>query len=564
MLEELTFGFPVLSFLLFMPLLGAVLLWLLDDEDLIKNAALGISVLELILAGIMLLRFKPLTAAMQFSERVPWIPPLGISYHLAVDGISVLFVALTALLTALIVLYSWDTVRHQVKSYFMALLAFETTLIGIFVSIDLIVFFVFWELMLIPSYFLIKLWGGGVDRQYAALKYVLYTLLGSVFMLVGIVLLNLNYHAWAATHHIEPPYSFDLLQLMTVPIPLQQQLLIFWLIFLGLAFKAPIFPFHTWLPDALVEGPIGVAVVLSGVKLGTYGFMRFSLPLLPDASKNETVVTVIMTVALAAIVYGAIIALIQPDLRRLLAFSSISHLGFVVLGIFALNFQGLQGSLLTMINLGFSTAGLFFLAGFLYARRYSTRMTAFGGLAKKVPLLATFFLIIGLASIGLPGTNGFIGEFLILLGAFKAHWIYGAIGVTGVIFGAAYFLWYYERAMFGPLAQGVQALVDLTSREKVIGISLAIMIFWIGLYPAPFLDMMNGSIAALVQRLERGATVAAMKLDEGAERLGCPSCSRSADKFTRLPQARQDVLFPEQNVLVGKGPSRRVWAGRVE
>jgi len=416
---------------------------------------------------------------------------------------------LTALLTVLIVLYSWDTVRHQAKAYFMALLAFESATLGIFLSIDLILFFVFWELMLIPSYFLIKLWGPGVERHYAALKYVLYTLLGSVFMLVGIILLDLNYHDWAVIHHVDPPYTFDLLELLTVPIPLNQQLLIFWLVFLGLAFKAPLFPFHTWLPDALLEGPIGVAVMLAGIKLGTYGFIRFSLPLLPEASRSETVVAVLMTLAVAAIIYGAIIALIQPDLRRLLAYSSISHLGFVVLGLFALNFQGLQGSLLTMINLGFSTAGLFFLAGFLYARRYTTRLAAFGGLARRVPLLATFFLIIGLASIGLPGTNGFVGEFLILLGAFKANWIYAAVAVTGVIFGAAYFLWYYERAMFGPLVEGVQSLADLNAREKLICVALCVMIFWIGLYPAPFLNMMNPSIQAVVDRLERKPAVAA-------------------------------------------------------
>jgi NADH-quinone oxidoreductase subunit M len=509
MLEELTFGFPILSFVLFFPLVGALIIWLLEDEDLIKNAALGIAALELVLAGNVLLHFQPGTAAMQFSEKVPWIPPLGISYHLAVDGISVLFVGLTALLTVLIVLYSWDTVRHQSKAYFMALLAFESATLGIFLAIDLILFFVFWELMLIPSYFLIKLWGPGVERHYAALKYVLYTLLGSVFMLVGIILLDLNYHDWAVIHHVDPPYTFDLLDLLTVPIPLNQQLLIFWLMFLGLAFKAPLFPFHTWLPDALMEGPIGVAVMLAGIKLGTYGFIRFSLPLLPEASRSEIVVAVLMTLAVAAIIYGAIIALVQPDLRRLLAYSSISHLGFVVLGLFALNFQGLQGSLLTMINLGFSTAGLFFLAGFLYARRYTTRLAAFGGLARRVPLLATFFLIIGLASIGLPGTNGFVGEFLILLGAFKANWIYAAVAVTGVIFGAAYFLWYYERAMFGPLVEGVQSLTDLNAREKVICVALSVMIFWIGLYPAPFLEMMNPSIQAVVDRLDRKPAVAA-------------------------------------------------------
>lgn len=536
MLQELTFGFPILSLILFLPFLGAILLALLEEEDLIKNAALGIALLELVLTVIVLLRFVPESAAMQFSERLAWIPPLGISYHLGLDGISVLFVGLTAFLTVLVVLYSWDTVRHQTKLYFVTLLALETTMMGIFVALDLILFFVFWELMLIPSYFLIKLWGGGAERQYAGLKYVLYTLLGSVFMLVGIVLLDLNYHEWAVVHHIEPAYSFDFLQLLTIPIPVEKQVLIFWLIFMGLAFKAPMFPFHTWLPDALLEGPIGMAVFLAGIKLGTYGFIRFSLPLLPDASKSQGVAATMMTLALLAIIYGAIVALIQPDFRRLLAFSSISHLGFVVAGLFALNYQGLQGSLLTMINLGFSTAGLFFLAGFLYTRRHSTQLAAFGGLAKKVPLLATYLLIVGLASIGLPGTNGFVGEFLILLGAFQAHWMYGAVAVTGVVFGAAYFLWYYERAMLGPLAQAAgQAIADLNLREQAIAVSLSVMIFWIGLYPSPFLKMMNGSIQALVERLERGG-VAEQSLGVRGEALGAadsPSHS-SAPHVSRL------------------------------
>ncbi|TLY39983.1 MAG: NADH-quinone oxidoreductase subunit M [Nitrospirae bacterium] len=476
MFEELTFGFPILSQLLFLPLAGALVLWLLEEEDLIKNATLAVAAVELFLAMILLVRFVPDSAAMQFAERLQWIPPLGISYHLAVDGISVLFVGLTAF------------------------------------------------------------------RQYAALKYVLYTLLGSVFMLVGFVLLNLNYHDWALSHRVEPSYSFDFLQLLTTPISGDRQVMIFWLIFLGLAFKAPIFPFHTWLPDALMEGPIGMAVVLAGIKLGTYGFLRFSLPLLPEASKSKGVVTVVVTLALIAIVYGAIVALIQPDLRRLLAFSSISHLGFCVLGVFALNFQGLQGSLLTMINLGFTTAGLFFLAGFLYLRRHSTNLSAFGGLARKVPLLATFLLIIGLASIGLPGTNGFVGEFLVLLGAFQAHWLYGSVGVLGVIFGAAYFLWYYERAMFGPLTKGAtQAIADLNGRELIIAVSLCVMIFWIGLYPAPFLRIMNGSIQALVERLERGsgAAVAEMELDKKTDQPDCPSCSRSAHDQNVLARRAQ-------------------------
>ena len=503
MLEELQFGFPILTFLTFFPLLGALIIWAVKDQDLIKKSALGVAVIEFFVSVLLLLQFVPETAAMQFSERYQWIPPLGISYHMAVDGISILFVGLNAFLTVLLILYAWDTVKDRHKAFFMSVLALETTIMGIFVSIDLILFFVFWELMLIPSYFLIKLWGTGPERQYAALKYVLYTLLGSVFMLVGFALLNINYH------EVRHAYSFDLLELLAVPVPVNQQILIFWLIFMGLAFKTPVFPFHSWFPDALVQGPIPMSVMLAGIKMGTYGFLRFSFPLLPEASQDQTVVTIVMVLGLAAIVYGAIVAIIQPDFRRLLVFSSISHLGFVVIGLFALNFQGLQGSLIHMINLGFTTAGLFFLAGFVYERLGNTDITQCGGLARKTPLLATFFLIIGLAFIGLPGTNGFIGEFLILLGAFQAYWVYGAIAVTGVIFAAAYFLWYYERAIFGPLKEGLPAtLKDLNTREWGIGIALSVMIFWIGLYPSPFLRMMNGSVQAVVERLNHG-TVAA-------------------------------------------------------
>ena len=503
MQEELLFGFPILSFLTFFPLMGALVVWGLKDYQLVRKATLGIAGVEMAVAALMLMLFVPDTAAMQFSERHEWIPFLGISYHLAVDGISVLFLGLTAFLTVLLVLYSWDSVTLKPKAFFMCILALETTFMGIFASIDLIVFFVFWELMLIPSYFLIKLWGPGEESHDAALKYVLYTLLGSVFMLVGFCLLSLNYF------EAKQVYSFDFIDLLSVPISLGDQLLIFWLIFLGLAFKAPVFPFHSWFPDALVQGPIPMSVMFAGIKMGTYGFLRFSMPLLPDASRNETVVAILMTLGLAAIVYGAIVAIIEPDFRRLLVFSSISHLGFVVIGLFALNFQGIQGSLITMLNLGFSTAGLFFLAGFMYERLGHTDVRQCTGLAKKMPLLATFLLIIGMASIGLPGTNGFIGEFLILLGVFQAWWVYGTIAVTGVIFAAVYFLWFYERAIFGPLKESLPAVIpDLNTREWAIGVALSVMIFWIGLYPSPFLRMVNGSVQAVVDRLEPGMATA--------------------------------------------------------
>ena len=498
-------GFPILTVLTFLPVGGAVVIWLFQkDQDLVQRLALAVAGLEFFISVLLVWHFIPQSASIQFAERAAWIPAIGVGYHLGVDGISVLFIPLTALLTVLILLYSWDTQRFLFKPFVMAILGLESTMIGVFASLDLILFFVFWELMLLPSYFLIKLWGLGPQRQYAALKYVLYTLSGSVLMLVGIVLLNLNFHADAVTHHTLPLYSFDFLDLLAVRVPPEQQTLIFFLLFFGFAFKAPIVPFHTWLPTALTEGPFVMSVILAGVKLGTYGFIRFSLPLLPEASREW--LWVMAALGLIAIIYGAFIALVQSDFRRLLAFSSISHLGFVMLGLFALNFQGLQGSLLQMINLGFTTAGLFFMAGFLYDRTGSSELSAYGGLASRVPLLSSFVLVLGLASIGLPGTNGFVGEFLILLGAFQRHWILAVIGVLGVILGAGYFLWYYERAFFGPLAVGaLKPLQDLRPREWMIAATLCVMIFWIGLYPAPFLNIINGSVQTLVVRLEGGS-----------------------------------------------------------
>jgi NADH-quinone oxidoreductase subunit M len=510
-------GFPILTVLWLLPLVGAVIIWVFEqDRDLIRKTALGFAGLELFLSLLLMLYFTPHSADMQFSERTSWVPAIGMGYHVGVDGINLLFIPLTTFLTVLMVLYSWDFDEVLIKPFFMALLALEATLVGVFAALDLILFFVFWELMLVPSYFLIKLWGVGPQRQYAALKFVLYTLSGSVLMLVGIVLLNLNFHADAMARGAGSQYSFDFLDLLSVPVPVSQQSLIFFLLFFGFAFKAPVFPFHTWLPTALVEGPFVMGVVLAGVKLGTYGFIRFSLPLLPEASTEW--MWLMAVVGLAAIIYGALIALMQSDFRRLLAFSSISHLGFVMLGLFALTYQGIQGSLLQMINLGFSTAGLFFMAGFLYNRTGSGDLSAYGGLARPLPLLSMFVLILGLASIGLPGTNGFVGEFLILLGAFQAHWLLAAVGVLGVILGAAYFLWYYERAFFGPFASAAaKPYHDLQPREWGIAVALSVMVLWIGLYPAPFLNRINASVQQLTERLEQGS-VGDMDRAEGRAR----------------------------------------------
>ncbi|MBQ27974.1 MAG: hypothetical protein CMH81_07545 [Nitrospiraceae bacterium] len=515
MLEEIfaatQIGFPVLSVLVFLPLIGAMLVWMLkSDEFLIRITGIAITGIELLLTVWLLVTFKSHTAAMQFVEQADWIPAIGISYHIGIDGISVLFVGVTALLSLLTMLFSWDLAIEKVKGYVMALLALQATIMGILVSLDLVLFFVFWELMLIPSYFLIKLWGTGKLKEHAALQYVLYTLTGSMLMLVGIIILDLNYQEVALAQGIQPTHSFDFLALLTVPMSEGKQLLVFLLLFFGFASKAPIFPLHTWLANTLASGPIAISVALAGIKLGTYGFLRFSIPLLPDASRALLIPLSIL--ALVGIIYGAFVALAQSDLRRLLAFSSISHLGFVLLGLFTLNFHGLQGGLLQMINLAFTTTGLFFIAGFLYSRGLQDDLTRYGGLVTPMPALAGFFLVIGLASVGFPGTNGFVGEFLILLGAFKVHWAFGAIGVLGVILGLAYIMWYYERAMLAPPQETVikndlkgerpvSTLRDLNPREWVIALSLTIMIFWIGLYPAPFFEMMDASVQAVVDRV---------------------------------------------------------------
>jgi NADH-quinone oxidoreductase subunit M len=511
MLEEIVAsqqaGYPILTVLTFLPILAAIIVWRLSDNNQIKKIGLGTTALVFLLSLQLYFSFVPGTAAVQFAENVSWIAPLGIQYHLGVDGISVFFVILTALLGFLIMLYSLDEVNQKLRTYVLCILSLEGIVIGIFSALDLVLFFFFWEIMLIPSYFLIKVWGSG-QKEYAAFKYIVYNLTSSVLMLVGIAILFLNYHDYAVIHDLYPIYSTDLNRMLAVPLELEKQIWVFILFFFGFAVKTPMVPFHTWLPDALFSGPIAASVVLAGIKLGTYGFLRFSLPLAPEAS--QMFVPLMMALGLIGILYGGVIALMQSDLKRMMAYSSIGHLGFVVVGLFALNFRGLQGSLIQMLNLGITTAGLFFIIGFLMNRRLPTEIKRLGGLARPLPVLATVTLIVALASIGLPGTNGFIGEFLILLGAFEAYWLYAAIGVIGIILGAAYMLWMYEQAIFGKSALGgdeekSKGLKDFNLREWVVGTVLVVLIFWVGIYPAPFLNVMNGSIDGLVQRLQQGA-----------------------------------------------------------
>ncbi|CAN5640511.1 NADH-quinone oxidoreductase subunit M [soil metagenome] len=496
-------GFPILTTLIVLPLLWALLLILIRDDRLLRGTALAGALVQLGLALIMVYYFVPGIPDIQFAEQLAWMPALGSSYHVGVDGISVLFVPLTCFLTVLLMLYAAG-VRFLTRFYLINILLLQAVTIGIFVSLDLILFFVFWELALVPSYFLIKRWGIGPQRQYAGTKYVLYMLAGSLPLMIAIVLLGLNHHqaAGAIGGPTYSTYSFDLLVLLNVPIPLEMQTLIFFLMMLGFAVKGPMVPLHTWVPTSLMEGPIGMGVYLVGLKLGVYGMLRFVIPLLPEASAKWFWLMAVL--GLTALLYGALIALVQPNFRRLLAFASVSHVGIIIVGLFSLNQQGVQGALIQMISLGIVGAGLLMLTGFLYRRTGSSDLSAFGGLARHVPVLAFFFFVCGLAFIGLPGTSGFIGEFLILLGAFRAHWAFAAVGVLGVILSAGYFLWYYERAFFGPVTNATVArLRDLNTRETLVAASISGLIFWIGLYPAPLIEMTRGSVESLVAHVDR-------------------------------------------------------------
>lgn len=499
-------GFPILSVLLFLPLLFVVVLHFVRDDHLAYKVGLTGAVLELLLACVLAFRFIPDVADMQFIERGFRIPFLGVGYHLGVDGVSLLFVPVTALLTLMVILYAEYAVKSDARHYAMATLALEATLIGAFVSLDMVLFWIFFVLELVPSYFLITRWGTGARRQQAAREYVIFMSIGSAFMLAGIAFLGINFHNASLASGQGSGYSFDFVQLLTVPVPEKMQTLIFFLIFFGLAVKAPIFPFHTWMPKVLEEGPIvGMSVFLVGVKLGTYGFIRLVIPLLPEASKEWLWLMALL--GGIGIVYGALIALVQTNLRRMVAFSSLSHMGAVMLGIFSLNSYGLQGGLLQMINLGVTGAGLFFLAGFLHTRVGAPDTSSLGGLVHSVPLLTATFLILALAGVGLPGTNGFNGEHLIMLGTYQQHWYMAITAGLGTFLTAAYFLWYFQRAFMGPVNPALHKMKDLRPRELVIVTVLGAVIFWIGLDTGPILRTMNGSLNALVLRVEQGSYI---------------------------------------------------------
>ncbi|HET7341682.1 MAG TPA: NADH-quinone oxidoreductase subunit M, partial [Methylomirabilota bacterium] len=435
-----------------------------------------------------------------------WLPTLGVSYHIGIDGISLLLVLLTTFLTPIALASAWRAIEDRTKEFVITMLLLETGMLGVFVSLDLFLFFVFWEAMLIPMYLVIGVWGGG-NRIYAAVKFVLYTMVGSALMLVAI--LSLYYLHGGATG----TYTFDLLTLQRwVMPPGAAQNLMFLAFALAFAIKVPLFPFHTWLPDAHVEAPTAGSVILAGVllKMGTYGFLRFCLPLFPDAS--FVFAPVIFALAVIGIVYGAWVSTVQPDLKKLVAYSSVSHLGFVMLGLFTLNQQGVVGGLIQMINHGLSTGALFLMVGMIYERRHTRLIAEFGGLWKIVPAFSALFLVVTLSSLGLPGLNGFVGEFLVLLGAFQVNRWLAAIATTGIIFAAVYLLWMYQRVAFGEVTHDEnRRLTDLSPREWALLVPVLLFIVWIGVTPTVFTGKTEATVAALLVQVQTKASVAVLR-----------------------------------------------------
>ena len=493
----------ILSVVLFTPLVGAWLLLFIPRENEHAHKITGnvFGALGFLVSLPLIRWFKPGWAGFAFEETADWIPSIGAKYHLGIDGISLLLVMLTTFLGMIAILSSWSAIHQRTKEYYILLLLLQTGMIGVFVSLDFFLFYVFWEVMLVPMYFLIGVWGSD-RRLYAAIKFFLYTLAGSVVMLLAILALYFYAPVPAGgTRTFDVPTLLAAAQHFNDPL----KVWLFWGFFFAFAIKVPMFPFHTWLPDAHTEAPTAGSVILAGVllKMGTYGFIRFSLPLLPtDAALRHKIIQVVIVLSLIGIIYGALVCLMQKDMKRLIAYSSVSHLGFCTLGIFALTPNGLSGSVLQQINHGISTGALFLIVGVLYERRHTRLISEFGGLATPMPNFAAIYLIISLSSLGMPLLNGFIGEFTILQGAFQVSKAWAAWGSLGVVLGAAYLLWLYQRVMFGPVTQFAnEDLPDLNLREYATLVPLVILAFWIGIYPKPFFALIEQPVQAIVKQV---------------------------------------------------------------
>ena len=499
------FNFPILSLILYLPLLGALfLIFFVSKEkaNTIRWFANIVAFVDMILSLILIPYFDSSKLTMQFYERFTWIPSLGIQYFLGLDGISVLLVLLTTVLGFIAILSSWNAIQVRVKEYYAFMLILQTGMMGVFMALDFILFYIFWEVMLVPMYFLIGVWGGP-RKLYAAIKFFLYTFLGSVLMLIGILVL------YFYNHSLNGVYTFDVLKLMEVGLPRDLQFWTFLAFFVGFAVKVPMFPFHTWLPDAHVEAPTAGSVILAGVllKMGTYGFVRFSLPLFPEATAE--LLPWMIGLSVIGIIYGALVAMMQPDMKKLIAYSSVSHLGFCMLGVFSLNEPGIYGAMIVMISHGLSTGALFLIVGQIYERRHTRMIKDFGGLSTPMPSYAAMYGIVTMASLGLPGLSGFIGEFLVLQAAWlNTDYRWAAFfAASGLVLGAAYMLWLYQRVMFGKVEGENATLPDLSLREKVTLVPLIVLAFWIGIYPAPFFKIMEKPVKFIVQAVTMDSNV---------------------------------------------------------
>jgi NADH-quinone oxidoreductase subunit M len=481
-------GFPWLTAVVFLPLAGAVLLFFVKDAA-VPWTALAVALADLALSFPLFFLYDRSATGMQFTERVAWIASPPIHYAVGVDGISLPLLLLTTLLTPLCVLVSWRAIETRLREFMATILVMATAMLGVFVALDFVLFYVFWEAMLIPMYLLIGVWGGP-NRLYAAVKFFLYTLAGSVLLLIAILAL-----------FFQGGHTFDILLLSKAGYSQTLQNWLFWAFFIAFAVKVPMFPFHTWLPDAHVEAPTAGSVFLASVllKMGAYGFLRFTLPMLPDATAAFT--PIMVGLSLIAILYGAFMALAQGDLKKLIAYSSVSHMGFVTLGIFALNAQGIEGALMQMINHGITTGALFICVGIIYERTHSRMIADNIGLANPMPRYATCLVIFALSSLGLPGTNSFVGEFLVLIGTFLWNKVAAVVASLGVILAAAYLLWMVQRVAFGPTAgHSALRLSDLNWREMTIMVPLIVLVFWIGLFPNPLLRVMHTSVDHLIEQ----------------------------------------------------------------
>lgn len=499
----------LLTYLLALPLIGSIVVLYMKKESVIRITGLLFSVVIFIVSLIIYFQFDPSIRIFQFFYKASWIENLNISYQVGIDGMSMMLVLLTTFLTPLTLLSSWSAINKKVKEFTFFMLLLEMGMLGVFVSLDMFLFYVFWEAMLIPMYFIIGIWGGE-QRIYASLKFFIYTMAGSLLMLVAIVWLGVY-----ASRELGY-FSTDLIELYTVaPGTVSSvQNLMFLAFAVSFAIKVPLFPFHTWLPDAHVQAPTAGSVILAGVllKMGTYGLLRFCLPLFPDASRYFA--PAISILAIIGIIYGALVAMVQTDMKKLVAYSSVAHLGFVVLGIFAMTQESIQGAIIQMINHGLSTGALFLLVGVIYERTHTREISEYGGIAKVVPVFSFALMFASLSSIGLPGLNGFIGEFLILLGSFKSpvlnSWWYTVFAASGVIFAAVYLLWMYQRVVFGEIKNPhMKNLSDMNKRELLVLVPIFLFIVWIGIYPNTFLKISEGSTKHLVNQMTNSEVITA-------------------------------------------------------